>query len=174
MQISEFAYFSSKSGKHMKQMSDPPFWGDVGVKKWSPFLDSGAQSPIFGHLKILAFSGTWKWDFGRVNPKMETPKWWTRHWFYVFTTFGWEISKFWMLHILASFLVCKKAFSSKWWLSEENAQFFVVVAEIAFIHAGTKYIKRQWDFDNFLKFRHTLLCMNVNIKQHQHKLPEME
>ena len=37
--------------------------------------------------------------------------------------------------------------------------FFVVVAEIAFIHAGTKYIKRQWDFDNFLKFRHTLLSI---------------
>ena len=32
MQNSEFAYFSSKSGKHMKQMSNPPFWGDVGVK----------------------------------------------------------------------------------------------------------------------------------------------
>ena len=26
-----------------------PFWGDVGVKKWSPFFNSGAQSPIFGH-----------------------------------------------------------------------------------------------------------------------------
>ena len=22
------------------------------MKKWSPFLDSGAQSPIFGHLKM--------------------------------------------------------------------------------------------------------------------------
>ena len=47
-QNSEFAYFSHKSGKHMKQMSNPPFWGDVGVKKWSPFLDLGAQNPIFG------------------------------------------------------------------------------------------------------------------------------
>ena len=36
----------------MKQMSTPPFWGDVGVKKWSPFLDSGTRSPIFGHLKM--------------------------------------------------------------------------------------------------------------------------
>ena len=58
MQNSEFAYFSSKSGKHMKQMSNPPFWGDVGVKKWSPFLDSGALSPIFGHLKMGTF-GIW-------------------------------------------------------------------------------------------------------------------
>ena len=55
MQNSEFAYFSSKSGKHMKQMLNPPFWGGVGVKKWSPFLDSAARSPIFGHLKIGTF-----------------------------------------------------------------------------------------------------------------------
>ena len=27
---------------------------------------------------------------------------------------------------------------------------------MAFIHAGTKYIKRQWDLENFLKFRSTL------------------
>ena len=52
MQNSEFAYFSSKSGKHMKQMSNPPFWGDVGVKKWSPFFNSAARSPIFGHLNM--------------------------------------------------------------------------------------------------------------------------
>ena len=31
------------------------FWGDVGVKKWSPFLDSGAQSPLFGHEDISKF-----------------------------------------------------------------------------------------------------------------------
>ena len=33
-------------------MSHPQFWRDDGVKKWSPFLDSGARSPIFGHLKM--------------------------------------------------------------------------------------------------------------------------
>ena len=42
MQNSEFAYFSPKSGKHMKQIPSPPFWGGVSVKKWSPFFDSGA------------------------------------------------------------------------------------------------------------------------------------
>ena len=31
------AEIPSKSGKRIKQMSIPPFWGDVGVKKWSPF-----------------------------------------------------------------------------------------------------------------------------------------
>ena len=34
---------------------------------------------------------------------------------------------------------------------------FFVVAEMAFIHAGTKYIKRPQDFENFLKFRYTLV-----------------
>ena len=49
---SEFALFSTKSDQHMKQTQSPPFWGDVCVKKWSPLLDSGARSPIFGHLKL--------------------------------------------------------------------------------------------------------------------------
>ena len=52
MQNLEFVYFSSKSGKHMKQMLNPPFWGGVGVKKWPPFFDSAARSPIFGHLNM--------------------------------------------------------------------------------------------------------------------------
>ena len=48
----EFAYYAFKSGKWIKQTPTPPFWGDVGVKKWSQILDSGTWSPIFGHLKI--------------------------------------------------------------------------------------------------------------------------
>ena len=57
----EFAYYAFKSGKLIKQTPTPPFWGDVGVKKWSQILDSGTRSPIFGHLKM----GT----FGRVIGK---------------------------------------------------------------------------------------------------------
>ena len=53
--FSKLAYFSSKSGKHMKQMLIPPCGGDVGMKKWSPFLVSGARSPIFGHRKVGIF-----------------------------------------------------------------------------------------------------------------------
>ena len=53
--FSKLANNSSKSGKRLKQMCHPPFWGDVGVKKWSPFLDSGTRSPIFGHLKVGTF-----------------------------------------------------------------------------------------------------------------------
>ena len=33
--------------------------GDVGLKKWGQFLDSGALSPIFGHLNMGTFG-----DFG--------------------------------------------------------------------------------------------------------------
>ena len=80
-QNSEFAYYASKSGKCIKQTPTPPFWGDVGVKKWSQILDSGTRSPIFGHLKM----GT----FGNIPPK-----WWSRCLFYSFTTFGRVIGKF--------------------------------------------------------------------------------
>ena len=55
MQNSEFAYFSSKSDKHFKQMPCPLFLGGVGMKKWSQFLDLGARSPIFRHLKMATF-----------------------------------------------------------------------------------------------------------------------
>ena len=41
-----------KSGKWIKQTPISPFWGDVGVKKWSQILDSGTRSPIFGHLEM--------------------------------------------------------------------------------------------------------------------------
>ena len=44
-----------KSGKWLKQTPTPLFWGDVGVKKWSQFLDSGTRSTTFGHLKIGTF-----------------------------------------------------------------------------------------------------------------------
>ena len=44
-----------KSDHPSKQVSILPFLGDVGVKKWSPFLDSGPQGPIFGHLNTGTF-----------------------------------------------------------------------------------------------------------------------
>ena len=33
----------------------PPFWGDIGMKKWSPFLFFGIQSPIFEHMFTSTF-----------------------------------------------------------------------------------------------------------------------
>ena len=55
MQNSEFAYFSSKSGKHMKQKSTPPFWGDAVMKKWSPFLIRGCRS--CGDVEVVGVVG---------------------------------------------------------------------------------------------------------------------
>ena len=37
-----------KSDKGIKQMSIPPYWGDVGVKKWSPFYFQALEVPFFG------------------------------------------------------------------------------------------------------------------------------
>ena len=79
--FSKFAYFLSKIGKIMNQMSIPPFWEDVGVRKWSPFLDTSARSPILGHLIMGTFdnfgqkcpcSGAQKWDFKRPKLKKGT------------------------------------------------------------------------------------------------------
>ena len=36
-----------KSGKWLKQTPTPPFWGDVGVKKWSQFFF--IRAPENGH-----------------------------------------------------------------------------------------------------------------------------
>ena len=36
----------------------------------------------------------------------------------------------------------------------------IFFAEMAYIHVGTKYIKRPWDFDNFLEFWCTLMIIH--------------
>ena len=53
-----------------------------------------------------------------------------------------------VLHILASFLEYK---------SQENAPKIIFIAEMAYIHVSTKYIKKKCDFENFFKFRYTLM-----------------
>ena len=88
-------------------MSTPQFWGDVGVKKWSQFLDLGARSPIFGHLKMGTFAKSahfqvpenrfWSARIQKLRPLFHAnipPKWWSRHLFHVFTVFGQVLSKF--------------------------------------------------------------------------------
>ena len=115
-QNSEFAYYASKSGKCIKQTPTPPFWGDVGVKKWSQFFYSGTWSPIFGHPKMGTFAksahfqvpenGFWSARIKKLRPLFHAnipPKWWSRCLFYSFTTFGRVIGKFWILNILSSF-----------------------------------------------------------------------
>ena len=77
------------------------------MKKWSPFLDSGARSPIFWHLKMGTFaksarfqvpkSGTSDAETKKWRPLFNAnipPKWWNRHLFYTFITFGWVLSQF--------------------------------------------------------------------------------
>ena len=44
-----------KSDKRIKQTCNPPFWGDVGIKKWSRFFCFGIRSAIFWHLKTGIF-----------------------------------------------------------------------------------------------------------------------
>ena len=72
IQNSEFAYYASKSGKCIKQTPTPPFWWDVGVKKWSQFFYSGTWSPIFGHLKMgfgVPKSKNWDHFFTPTSPQ---------------------------------------------------------------------------------------------------------
>ena len=45
-----------KSAKRIKQTGSSPFWGVVGIKKWSPILCLGTQSAIFWHLKTGTFA----------------------------------------------------------------------------------------------------------------------
>ena len=112
VQNSEFANYTSKNGKWIKQTPTPPFWGDVGVKKWSQFFYSGTPKPIFGHLKMGTFgksahfrvpeNGTSSARIKKLRPLFHAnipPKWWSRCLFYTFTTFGRVIGKFWILKI---------------------------------------------------------------------------
>ena len=91
----------------MKQKCYSPFWGVVGIKKWSPFLDSGAQSPIFWHLKTGTFAESARFQVpknGISDHETEKrrplfnanipPKWWITCLFHSFITFGWVLSQF--------------------------------------------------------------------------------
>ena len=46
-QFLNWLFIHPKVETQKKQMSISPFWGDVGVKKCSPFLDLGSQSATF-------------------------------------------------------------------------------------------------------------------------------
>ena len=61
------------------------------------------------------------------------------------------------LHILAPFLECKKAIFVKVVAKRGKCKKNHFFAEMAYTHVGTKYIKRPWDFENFLEFWSTLL-----------------
>ena len=44
-----------KSAKCIKQTCPLPFWGDVGIEKWSPFFGFGPLSAIFCRVKTAIF-----------------------------------------------------------------------------------------------------------------------
>ena len=107
MQFSRISLKPTKSGKGTKRTCIPPFWGIVSVKKWSPFFCFGIRSPIFEHLKTGTFaksarfqvpkSGTSDAETKKWRPLFNAnipPKWWNRHLFYAFITFGWVLSQF--------------------------------------------------------------------------------
>ena len=48
LQLLKLAQNLSKNAKSTKQMSFPSIWGNVGVKKWSLFLDSASKVYFFG------------------------------------------------------------------------------------------------------------------------------
>ena len=57
-----------KSAKRIKQTGSLPFWGVVGIKKWSPFLCLGTRSAIFWHLKTRTFAKKTETTFQCQHP----------------------------------------------------------------------------------------------------------
>ena len=79
-------------------MCSLPFWGDVGIKKWSPFFCYGIRSAVFWHVKTGTFSksarfhapknGTSDAETKKRRPLFHAnipPKRWTRYLFCAFT-----------------------------------------------------------------------------------------
>ena len=54
--FSKLAYKPPKSGKPQKQMPIPPFWGDLGVKKWPQKFCLGTRNAICLFPKIGTFA----------------------------------------------------------------------------------------------------------------------
>ena len=103
-QISKFAYNPSKSGERTKQISNPPFWGDVSIKKWSPFVCYGTPKVPFLKCPKRAL---WVPKQNKWRPLFNAnilPKWWISCLIYVYTTFGWGLSPFWDLANVGLFL----------------------------------------------------------------------
>ena len=87
-------------------MCSTPFWGDVGIKKWSRFFCFGTRSAIFWHVKTGTFAksarfhvpknGTSEAKTKKWRPLFVAnypPKWCTACLFSAFITFGWVLSQ---------------------------------------------------------------------------------
>ena len=84
---------------------------------------------------------------------------------YVFVLF---VFHFWTLNrqilnfehfelFFARFYSVKRAFSTKWWPSEENAPKIIFFAFLVYFYINTKYIKLDRNSENFLIFWCTLI-----------------
>ena len=106
-----------KSAKCIKQTCSLPFWGDVGIEKWSPFFCSGTRSAIFWHLKTGTFGKSARFQTAKNSTSgAETkkqrplfnanipPKWCRTRLFYAFIIFGWVLSQFSKIAHFLSFL----------------------------------------------------------------------
>ena len=98
-------------------MCSTPFWGDVGIKKWSWFFCSGTRSAIFFHVKTGTFAesarfhleknGTSGAGTKKPRPLFDAnipPKWCRTRLFYAFCTFEWNLSQFSKIAYFWSFL----------------------------------------------------------------------
>ena len=45
-----------------------PFWGDIGIKKWSPFFCFGIRSAIFWHMKTGTFGKSARFHVPKKGP----------------------------------------------------------------------------------------------------------
>ena len=139
-----------------------PWWAMISSEDWVTLeiedtYDYDDRNP---------FSGTWKCQrcpfsgskngtsSARIQKgdhffKLASPQNGGRHVFNVFTTSGWKINKFWILHIVASFLECKKGHScsSIWLPSEENAWFLLLLQKwpLYMLVQNISRDKRQWE-----------------------------
>ena len=105
-----------KSAKRIKQTCSTPFWGDVGIKKWSPFFYFDTRSAIICHLETDTFAKSDRFQMPKYgtsgaktkkrrslfNANIPTKLCRTRL-FYAFSTFGWALSQLKKIGFLAPF-----------------------------------------------------------------------
>ena len=126
-------------------------------------------APENGHFwQKCPFLGAQKWVFECPNRKTETtfsrqhPPKMVEQVFVLFIYHFWtrnrQILNFEHFELFfARFYSVKRAFSTKWWPSEENAPKIIFFAFLVYFYINTKYIKLDRNSENFLIFWCTLM-----------------
>ena len=152
-----------------KQKCSTPFWGDVGIKKWSCFFCFGARSAIFCHLKPGTFAksarfqvpknGTSGAETKKRRPLFNAnipPKWCRALLFQAFSTFGWVLGQSKNLPFFGLFFQLKRAKRKKW-----NRTIFPLSVEVfkncPIIRTLLPTKKQPRDFASWQK------CQNVSL-----------